>query len=354
MYTNFWRVGNYRNGQFPNSSFGKSEEQQFWNHAVKGGITYKVNGRNYFFANALHQTKAPHFRFAYVSPRTRDQVTPNLQSSTNYSFEAGYVLKAPKVKANITAYYAKFEDEFFQRSFYLDRAGSPSGIGGNFVNYIMTGIDKQHMGLEIAGEINLPGNVTWSAGAAIGEYIYTSRPEATLFLDNDPTIERGTQTIYLQNFHVPNTPQLALNTGIWWRAPKFWSFSLNINYFARTFSDMNFDRRTTQAVSVTGQEPQFQQDAVEPGSDLWQQILEQEQFGGNFTADIFIRKSWKIKRFFFIVSLGVNNITNNIQMRTTGFEQFRFDYETKDVDRFPSLYYFAFGANYMLNFTFRF
>jgi outer membrane receptor protein involved in Fe transport len=54
-----------------------------------------------------------------------------------------------------------------------------------------------------------------------------------------------------------------------------------------------------------------------------------------------------------IVSLGVNNITNNTMIRTTGFEQFRFDYEGKQVDRFPSSYYYAYGLNYMLNITFR-
>ena len=209
------------------------------------------------------------------------------------------------------------------------------------------------MGLELGGEVNLPGNVTWSAAAAIGENVYTSRPTSTLFLDNDPTIERGEQTIYLKNYHIPNTPQLALNTGIYWRAPKFWTLSVNFNYVGRTFSDLNFDSRTTQAVSVTGLDPDFQQDAVTPGSELWESILEQEEFRGNFTADIFIRKSWKIKKLFMIVSLGVNNITNNTMMRTTGFEQFRFDYENKDVDRFPSSYYYAYGLNYMLNITFR-
>lgn len=353
-YTTFWRKGNYQNGLFPNNSLGKSEAQEFWNHTVKGGATYKFNGRNYVFVNASHQTKAPYFRYSYASPRTRDQLVPNINSSMQYSFEGGYVLKAPRVKANITAYYTKVEKDVFQRNFYLDRSGSESGIGGTFVNYIMKGVDKQHMGLELAGEVNLEGNVTLSAGAAIGEYIYTSRPEAFVYQDNSPQVGE-TRTVYLKNFYLPNTPQLVLNTGVWWRAPKFWSFSLNVNYFARNFADINFDRRTNRGVSVTGSpDLQYQQDALKPGTDLWRSILEQEQFGGQFTADIFIRKSWKIKRFFFIISLGVNNITHNIQMKNTSFEQFRFNYRTKDIEEFPPVYYYAFGANYMLNFTFRF
>ncbi len=352
-FTSFWRKGNLQNGQFPDNSLGKSPAKNFLNHSVKGGATYKVNGRNYFFVNAVHQTKAPLFRYAYISPRTRDQIADNLQSSTNYSVEGGYVLKAPNYKFNITGYYAIFEDEFFQRSFYQDFGGSQSGIGGNFVNYVMSGVNKRHMGLEIAGEVNLGGNVTWSAAAAIGEYVYTSRPTAQTYLDNDPFTVREEQKIYIKNFYVPNTPQLALNTGIWWRAPKFWSFSANINYTAGAYSDMYFNRRTVSAVSLTGDIPTFSQGALAADSDLSRQILDQENLGGNFTADIFIRKSWKIKKLFFTLSLGINNITNNTMIRTTGFEQFRFDYVTKDVDAFPSQYYYGYGINYMLNLSFR-
>ncbi len=352
-YTSFWRKGNLQNGQFPDNSLGKSETETFFNHSVKGGLTYKVNGRNYFFVNGMHQTKAPFFRYAYVSPRTRDQVLDGVQSSTNYSIEGGYVLKAPNFKLNATAYYSIFEDEYFQRSFYLDRGGSQSGIGGNFINYIMTGINKRHMGLELAGEGNLGGNVTWSAAAAIGEYTYTSRPTSKLYLDNDPEIGVDPQTVYIKGFYVPNTPQLALNTGIWWRAPKFWSFSANVNYTARSFADVNFDRRAVGAVSQTGEVPAYYQDIVEPGSDAWKSIIDQENLGANFTADIFIRKSWKIKDLFFTLSLGVNNITHNTMIRTTGFEQYRYDYDTKDVSRFPTRYFYGYGINYMLNLNFR-
>ena len=56
---------------------------------------------------------------------------------------------------------------------------------------------------------------------------------------------------------------------------------------------------------------------------------------------------------FFILGFGMSNILNNTGMRTSGFEQFRFDYEGKDVDRFPSTYYYAYGTNFMISLTFR-
>src|SRR5690606_5806189 len=44
----FYRDGNTRVGLFPDNSFGKSETQNFFNYGVKAGVTYKLDGRNYF------------------------------------------------------------------------------------------------------------------------------------------------------------------------------------------------------------------------------------------------------------------------------------------------------------------
>ena len=70
----------------------------FTNFAVKGGITYKINGRNYLYANGAYITKAPFFENAYISPRTRDLEQDNLNSETVKSVEGGYILKSPTLK----------------------------------------------------------------------------------------------------------------------------------------------------------------------------------------------------------------------------------------------------------------
>lgn len=350
-YNVFWRNGIYQTGLFPDNSLGKSEEKQFFNYAVKGGLTYKFNGRNYLYANASYRTKAPFFRNAYVAARTRDQVLDGLQNSRNYSIEGGYILNAPRVKAKVTAFYTRFMDEFFQRSFYLDQV-SFQNAGGAFVNYVMTGVNKQHFGIEAAGEVSLDSRVSLSAALSVGEYTYISRPQAKFYLDNSPTVEQGARTVYIKDFYIPNTPQMAFNVGMWYRAPKYWSFSFNFNYFHSIWADFFPDRRTEEAVAYTGAQ-QFQEEFIQPGSDLWRAIVYQEQMPGNFSADIFIRKSWKIKDLYIILGFGMSNILNNTNMRTSGFEQFRFDYRTKEVNRFPTRYYYAYGTNYMLSLTFR-
>ena len=146
---------------------------------------------------------------------------------------------------------------------------------------------------------------------------------------------------------------MAFNVGLWYRAPKYWMFSFNFSYTHGAYVDINFDRRTVQAVTQTGVNPEHVEEAVTPDSDLWQDILYQEQMSGNFMADIYIRKSWKIKNCFFILGFGISNVLNNTNMQTSGFEQFRFDYQEKNVDKFPPKYYYAYGTNYMISLTFR-
>jgi len=41
-----WREGFVANGKFPTTSKGESEKLNFLNYGIKGGLTYKLNGRN--------------------------------------------------------------------------------------------------------------------------------------------------------------------------------------------------------------------------------------------------------------------------------------------------------------------
>jgi hypothetical protein len=107
-----------KNGLFQNNSFGESKTQNFVNYAVKGGATYKLNGRNYLFMNVAQMTRAPFFENAFVSARTRNQYVPGLTEERIFSTEGGYLLRAPKVKARAVVYYTQFTNQTNTVSFY--------------------------------------------------------------------------------------------------------------------------------------------------------------------------------------------------------------------------------------------
>ncbi|HYC41128.1 MAG TPA: TonB-dependent receptor [Chitinophagaceae bacterium] len=341
--TRFWRVGNVRNGLFPNNSFGKSSVNSFTNYAFKGGATYKIDGRNYLYLHGAYLTRAPFFENAYVSPRTRDFVQSHLTSSKIRSAEGGYIMNAPRMKIRLTGFYTGFQDELNVLSFYHDEFR-------NFVNYGLSNIDKLHFGGEFGFEVSVFPGFSVNGAASVGRYYYDSRQNAVITLDNSAAI-LGEQTVFNLNYRVPSTPQEAYSFGFNYRSPKFWYVSLTGNYFDQMWLDFNPIRRTPGAV-----------DGIEYKSELWNTILRQTRWDAQYTLDFFGGYSWKLpskmevggKSTFLVFNLGINNILDNRDIVTGGYEQLRFDFENRDVNKFPPKIYYGFGANFFASVNLRF
>lgn len=342
-YTNFWRVGNVKSGLFPNNSYGKSKEQHFYNYAFKGGLTYKFTQGNYIFANVAYVTKAPFFENAYLAPRTRDFVQDDLKSEQIQTAEAGYVLIAPTVKFRATGYYTVFKNQVNVLTFYNDEVR-------NFVNYAVSDIGKVHMGVELGTEVIVYKGLTVNAAAAIGRYRYNTRQKATVTIDNSATVVSKDNIIYSKNFNVP-TPQEAYTIGLNYRSRKYWYVNVNFNYFDQMWLDFNPLRRTYAAV-----------EGVDPTSAQWHSIIDQTKLKAQYTLDAFAGYSWLMnnrfkglkKRTFMLFNVGVNNILNNTNIVSGGYEQLRFDFQNKDVNKFPSKSFYAYGLNYFASVGIRF
>lgn len=333
-YTEFWRTGNNRNGKFPENSFGDSPKNQFLDYAIKGGVTYKITGRHIILLNTALLTKAPNFRDAFISPRTRDHVVDGLQSERIATADLSYLLRGTVIQARLTGFYTDFRDQTYNRSFYHDELRT-------FVNYAMTGIDKLHYGMEFGMEAKITSTVSTTAVVGYGQYLYNSRPNVTIARDNDSEVLVSDRTAYLKNYHVGGMPEFATSVGVRYNSPKFWFISANVNYFDHTYIQINPDRRTEEALeSFVTTDPQV--------SD----ILSQKKLDPGVTLDLWGGKSWRINGNFLGFSISVNNVLNNTDFITNGFEQLR--YNVSEIDRFPEKYFFLYGRTYFANVYFRF
>ncbi len=340
--TQFYRYGNVVNGLFPDSSFGKSPTQNFTNFAVKTGFTYKINGRNYLYVNAAYLTQAPYYNDAYESPTTRETVQDGLTSEVIQSVEGGYVLNSPNLRLRLSGYYTQFQHGFDVLSFYDDQYD-------NYVNYALSNIDKLHFGGELGFEAKLTQTLSVLGAASVGRYYYTSRQNAVVTLDNDASV-LDKETVYLNNYRVPSTPQEAYSLGITYRSPKYWFISLTGNYFDETWLAMNPIRRTIEAVQ-----------GLDPKSTQYQQIIGETELPAEFTLDSYAGYSWKVPRSFgfkkatFVTfEAGVSNLLNNQNIINGGYEQLRFDFTNKTPSTFPPKYYYAYGINYYVSAIFKF
>ncbi len=326
--TSFWRVGNFVSGIFPENSFGKSEVQNFTSFGVKGGATYKIDGRNFIAANAAFETRPPTPRSTYLSPRVKDQIVSGVTNETYYSGDINYLLRHPRLKGRATLYYTQFLDQIWSQSFYHDEFLT-------LVNYSMTGVDQLHMGTELALEANLTS--TWSVSAvyAGGQYLYNSRPTAVITRDNSAEEFDSGRVVYWKNYRVGRTPQTAASLGVKYNSPKFWFLGVTGNYFADMYLDPNPDRRTIEALgNAISDDP------------VWDALRAQTKLDPGQTVDLFGGKSWMTNGVRIALTLSVNNLLNTTDIRTGGYEQLRYD--SQQVDKFPDRYSYLWGRTFFV------
>lgn len=339
-YLSYQRDGRMKNGLFPENSFGKSFLNEFTNYGMKAGVTYKINGRKYLYLHAALISRAPKFDDLFISPRTRDTRQELKDNEKIYSTELGYVWNTPKTKLRITGYLSRFTNGMNVLTFYHDGYR-------NFVNYALSGIDKLHVGSEIGLEWKMIKGLSLNVAAAVGRYFYTSRQAVSVNADNSIEILEKS-LIYSKNFRISSTPQEALGLGFSYQSTGAFYLNFSANFFGQLWLEYNPLRRTYSAV----------ENLVE-GSEQWDRVINQAQLPNQFTLDLSGGTSVRVKFFhtkqihIVNINVGINNLLNNQQIISGGFEQLRFDLLNRGSNKFPPKYFHGMGLNFSINISFR-
>lgn len=352
-YEGFWKEGLVRNGLFPDDSKGVSKKSSFITYGTKLGLKYAINGKMRVYANIGYFNEAPKFRQAFISPRTRNSLMENIVTTKVFSSDINYQLSMNGCNFRITGYYTTINDQSKVMSFYDD-------LQHAFTNFAMKGIDERHIGIELGFKVLTPVPYLSVKGVlSYGSYVYTSNPTMTQTIDNSSEVVIKDEVVPYWKSHpsadgktirhyVSGTPQLASSLGLLWNK-NYWFVDADVNYFGKTYLDMNPLYRTDYATAgpdgkVTVEEIEY--------------MAAQELFKPVFLANLSVGKSWYIKRKYQLgFSLQVRNMLNNKSVRTGGYEQNRLVDKTVSKERyyrFDSKYFYMSGFNYMLNIYFRF
>ena len=362
--TEYQREGLYRNGIYADNSYGKGESVTFENFGFKGGLTYKLNGRNYLDFNGLYQTKAPSLRNSFSNARMNNVITPDLTNEKIVSADASYILRAPKFKARLTGFYSKIQDATEISFFYGEGIGSDTGGDEDtFVSEIVTGIDKQNMGAELGLEYQITSTIKATVAASYGQYIYSdnaklkTNDDALAAVGNNSLTDFG--TVYIKNYHQPGMPQTAASFGLEYRDPNFWWVGANINYLANSYIDVASILRTDN-FSIDGNTGDNYSGAT---PETVRDILKQEKFDSFALLNLTGGKSWRISKAnrntvgFFA---SINNVLD-VEYKTGGFEQSRKatfpDLQADLANGTPSFgpkYFYGYGRTYFVNFYINF
>ena len=339
--TKYIRQGNVMSGLFPANSFGKSPALHFPEYGIKFGLAYKINGRHYLYANAAVINKAPDAQNVFVSAKTRNEIQGNLDNEDITSVEAGYILQSPQLSIRFSGFYTRFDHQLDVINYYDDDLQ-------NFVNDAINGISKIHYGIEWGMDAKIIEPLHVKTAVSIGKYYYNNRPEATITIDNTASIA-AKEIVYLQYFNIGGMPQQAYNAAITYQFPNKMMLSISGNYFGKRWMDINPIRRTYRAVQNTVY-----------GSEEWNNIIRQPELTNQFVLDVSgsysmqISKKRSRRKMNLFFNANINNVLNNQNIQSGASEQFRFDFTTLNINKFPPKYYHYYGLNFMLSTSLRF
>jgi hypothetical protein len=357
--TEYQREGNYKNGIYANTSFGKSATTTFENFGFKGGLTYKLSGKQFFDFNTVFMTKAPNLRNTFSNARLNNNITPNLNSESIMGADLSYIIKAPKFKARVTGFFNRISNAT-QISFFYGEGIFDAGEDGDtdtdsFISEIVTGINKKHIGAELGFEYQITSTIKATGSASYGQYTYDNNPNLKVNDDAlatsanpNPVFDFG--KAYLKNYRLPGMPQQAYSVGLEYRDPKFWWIGANVNYLDDNYLSISNILRTENF--VTDANGLGFEGATE---ESVRQLLKQEKFDPTTLVNLVGGKSWKVgdQTFGFFASL--NNVFD-FRYKTGGFEQSRKatfpDFQSDNANGTPSFgpkYFYGYGRTYFLN-----
>jgi hypothetical protein len=351
-----YRIGNMQNGKFPDRSLGASAKFSRMGYSLLGGLTYKLSGRHFLSANASLFSRAPKFREIFSSPRVRndivgDENTSFVDISKNEiikSLDVNYIVRYPRFKSRLTYYYTDFQNSIKQRYMYLD-------FDGNFVNFFMTGIDKVHTGIELAAEYEVLTGLTLYGVLAKGIQVFQNRPEVNIIVDAASDFSITNHEVQISGYHLGQGPETVASLGLKYWAPTYWFAGVNVNYMDDIYLSIAETRYIPEAIVNN---PEY---LADPNTPHYEEVAKEvseilrQKTGTNqaYTVDVFAGKSWRIKHKYYInLSLNVSNVLDNQNIVTGGYDQYRFD--AKHPEKFKKKLFYLYGRQYFLNVSFRF
>ena len=338
----FQRDGKMRNGRAPENSYGKGKTHRFLTYGAKGGIIFKLDGRNSFAGHVFYGTEAPRPYDAYISSRTKDDVI-DLKVEKIFSADVSYAMNFRNFKGVVTAFYTDQRDNTERTAFYDD-------VRSTFMNYSLTGVHKQYKGVEVGLSYKLSPSLTVSGAANIARYQYKNNPFGTRSYENGSEAD-VTKQVYLKNYYVAGTPQECYSLAFNWAGPHMWFVELNGAWMNRSYVSMSPIRHEMQ------EEFFFLANTEEEIMSLIKDFSAQDKLNEALIINASIGHVIYLTRSASLnINLNLNNILDNRNIQTGGYQQGRTDTNdyTNTSTKFPNKYYYGQGFKMFLNLGLRF
>lgn len=317
-YSESQRDGDFKHAVF--QSKGKSAVFSSFDAGIKGKITYKINGKNFIVYNGGFFSLAPTLNEIFISPRVTNMITPSVQNQIINSNDLTYIMRGQILKLRIGAYYTTINNATEISRYFADITDGNGDTGNALVAEVLSGIDKTYKGLEFGAEVKITPSLTANAVASIGDYKVSNNPKVQTF-DDDNGYRNADfwGKTNLKDYKIAGTPQKAYSVGLRYNSPKFWWIGASANYLQDQYLDFSALNKSERMYTNPATGDNY--DGVTP--EAIQRITAQKKFDDQFMLNANAGKSFLIGKYRMGISVSVNNILNNRNYVTGGFEQGR-------------------------------
>jgi outer membrane receptor protein involved in Fe transport len=126
---------------------------------------------------------------------------------------------------------------------------------------------------------------------------------------------------------------------------------VNTNYFDRNYVSVNPSRRSIEAAEL-----------IDKNNPIYRKIFDQEKLPSFYTLDLSFGKSIRLHNLWdkmayqtaLSINIGINNVLNNQNIKSGGYEQLRYDFSNNNPDKFPTKYTYAMGRTFFANISLKF
>lgn len=344
-YTSFYRDGKMDNGRARGTgdkgSLGKSSTHGFFTGSAKVGITYKLDGRNQFQAQAEYGSRAPLVENSFIAPRVKNTAVADLEAQRDLSADVSYIWNYRRFRGVLTGYY-------YQVDHAMERTGFYDETYNTYAIFALQGVKRVYKGVELGMAYKLTPSLTASFAGTYARFQYKNNPMGTRSFENGlyPDV---TQRVYLKNYFVGSTPQGQANLGLDWAAPKNWYLGINGTYQGDAYVNL----------SPAYHEPLPGLVTMYPNQEELEQVIRefagQDKLHGQFTLNLSIGKALYLRNGMSLnFNLNVNNVLNNCNVITYAYQQGRVDTKNYNPKAYPNRYQYAQGIRAFLNVGVRF
>ena len=336
----FQREGFYEKELFPgNLSFGLSEKIEFQEYMAKAGAFRNLSLRQRLGVQAMIGEQAPLVKNLFIAPQFRNAAL-DPQPVRIAAGEVVYRWNSPELMVEITGYLTVFHNDSEIRGYYDD-------LAGEYLDFVMTDIDKRHGGLELGAEWNVTPNFSLLGALSLNAYKYANDPSAILLRDSDGAVLLSGEPVFLKGLRLSGTPQAAALLQFNYRTRDYWRFELSARQTAHNYVSISPMRRMNRMLDAAG------------SSEAAQGMLAQERLDDAFLLGLAVSKTFRLRGGNRIgLWIHADNLTDNRSIRYSGFEQGRFSKAgyapNQTLVPFPSKYYYAYGFNVYAQISYQF